>query len=110
VSYVATTPKPRLVNLEFIPQGQEPFSIGRYTHKSIRYVVNVKIGGLAGAVATLLGKKPPSIQAWVLAKDAPALVRWDGPLNTDGPVWRLELAIPAVWPETKGAPQKPDGH
>jgi hypothetical protein len=110
VSYVATTPKPRLVNLEFIPQGQEPFSIGRYTHKSIRYVVNVKIGGFAGAVATLLGKKPPSIQAWVLAKDAPALVRWDGPLNTDGPVWRLELAIPAVWPETKGAQQKPDGH
>jgi hypothetical protein len=102
VSYVATTPKPRLVNLEFIPQGQERFSIGRSTHKAIRYSVNIKIGGLAGAVATLLGKKPPNIQAWVLANDAPASVRWDGPLNTDGPVWRMELAIPAVWPDTKG--------
>jgi hypothetical protein len=110
VSYVATTPKPRLVNLEFIPQGQETFSIGRYTHKAIRYAVNVKIGGFAGAVATLFGKKPPNIQAWVLAKDAPALVRWDGPLNSDGPVWQIELAVPAVWPETKGAPRQANGY
>jgi hypothetical protein len=110
VSYVAATPKPRLVNLEFIPQGQEPFSIGRLTHKAIRYVVKIKIGGLAGAAAALLGKKPPNIQAWVLAKDAPALLRWDGPLNTDGPVWRMELAIPAVWPDTKDVPETPDGH
>src|ERR1700681_591850 len=28
VSYVAASPKPRLVNLEIIPQGQEPFSVG----------------------------------------------------------------------------------
>jgi hypothetical protein len=111
VSYVATTPKPRLVNIEFIPQGQEAFSIGRSTHKAIRYAVTVKIGGFAGAVATILGKKPPNIQAWVLAKDAPALVRWDGPLNSDGPVWRMELAIPAVWPDTKGVlRQKSNGH
>jgi hypothetical protein len=111
VSYLATTPKPRLINLEFVPQGQEPFSIGRSTHKAIRYAVNVKIGGFAGAVAKILGKKPPNIQAWVLAKDAPALVRWDGPLSTDGPVWRMELAIPAVWPATKGVPrQKGNGH
>jgi hypothetical protein len=57
------------------------------------------------------GKKPPNIRAWVLAKDAPALVRWDGPLNTDGPVWRMELAIPAVWPDTTGVPrQKSNRH
>ena len=57
------------------------------------------------------GKKPPNLRAWVLAKDAPALVRWDGPLNTDGPVWRMELAIPAVWPDTKGVRrQKSNDH
>jgi hypothetical protein len=111
VSYVATTPKPRIVNLEFIPQGQESFSIGRSTHEAIRYAVNVKIGGFAGAVATILGKKPPNIRAWVLAKYAPALVRWDGPLSTDGPIWRMELAIPAVWPDTTGvARQKGSAH
>ena len=75
VSYVAATPKPRLVNLEVIPEGQEPFSIGRYTHKAMRYAVKVKIGGLAGAITSLLGKQPPNIQVWILANDAPALIR-----------------------------------
>jgi len=62
VSYVVATPKPRLVNLEVIPQGQEPFSIGRHTHRAMRYVVKVKIGGVAGAIASLLGKQPPNNQ------------------------------------------------
>src|SRR5258708_37913523 len=59
VSYVAATPKPRLVCLNIIPQNQVPFSIGNYTHKAIRYLVTVKIGGLAGLIAPLVGKKPP---------------------------------------------------
>jgi hypothetical protein len=66
-----------------------------------------------GILATLVswGKKPPNIRACVLAKDAPALVRWDGPLDTDGSVWRMELAIPAVWPDTKDVRrQKSNGH
>lgn len=98
VSYVAATPNPRLIHLEIIPQSQETFSIGNYNHKALRYVVKVKIGGLAGLVAPLVGKKLPQIQAWVLAEGAPAFVRFDGPLYSDGPSWRMELAIPAAWP------------
>src|ERR1700730_14879547 len=75
VSYVAATPKPRLVSLEIIPQGQKPFSIGSYSHKAIHYVVKVKIGGVAGLVAHLLGKQPPDTQAWVLGDGALAFVR-----------------------------------
>jgi hypothetical protein len=103
VSYVAATPKPRLVNLEIIPQGEEPFSIGSYSHKAIRYVVKVKIGGVAGFIAPLLRKKPLDTQVWVLADDAPAFVRSDGPFYGDGPVCRMELAIPAVWPDNTAA-------
>jgi hypothetical protein len=103
VSYVAATPKPRIVHLEVIPQGQEPFSIGSYSHKAIHYVVKVKIGGIAGVVAHLAGKQPPDIQAWVLGDEAPAFVRSDGPLYGDGPVWRMELAVPAVWPDSTAA-------
>jgi hypothetical protein len=103
VSYVAATPKPRLVSLEIIPQGQKPFSIGSYSHKAIHYVMKVKIGGVAGLVAHLLGKQPPDTQAWVLGDDAPAFVRSDGPLYGDGPIWRMELAIPAVWPDSTAA-------
>jgi hypothetical protein len=103
VSYVAATPKPRLVNLEIIPQDRQPFSIGSYSHKAIHYVVKVKIGGLAGLVAPLVGKQPPDIQAWVLGDEAPAFVRSDGPLFGDGPIWRMELAVPAVWPDSTAA-------
>jgi hypothetical protein len=103
VSYVATTPKPRLVHLEIIPQGEEPFSIGSFSHKAIHYVVKVKIGGLAGLLAPLVGKQPPDTQAWMLGDDAPAFVRSDGPWYGDGPIWRMELAIPAVWPDSTSA-------
>ena len=103
VSYVAATPKPRIVHLEVTPQGQEPFSIGSYNHKAIHYVVKVKIGGVAGVVAALLGKQPPDIQAWVLGDDAPAFVRSDGPLYGDGRIWRMELAVPAVLPDSTAA-------
>ena len=103
VSYVAATPKPRLVNLEIIPQGQKPFSIGSYSHKAIHYVVKVKIGGVAGWLAHVMGKQPPDTQAWVLSDDAPAFVRSDGPLYGDGPIWRMELAVPAVWPDSSAA-------
>jgi hypothetical protein len=58
VSYVAGMPKPRLVHLEIIPQQQESFSIGSHGHKAIRYAVKVKIGGVAGLIAPLMGKQP----------------------------------------------------
>src|ERR1700693_3057517 len=35
VSYVAATPKPRLIHLEISPQRQESFSIGSYSHKAL---------------------------------------------------------------------------
>jgi len=99
VSYVAATPKPRLVHLEIIPQGRVPFSIGSYTHKAFRYMVKVKISGTAGLIARLVGKQTPNLQAWVLAESAPAFVRFDGPLYSGGPTWRMEVAIPAAWPD-----------
>jgi hypothetical protein len=100
VSYVAAAPKPRVVNLEITPQGQRPFSIGRLKHKALLYSIKVKIGGATGVVASILGKKPPDSQAWVLAGDAPAFARSDGPLFGDANIFRMEVAIPAVWPDS----------
>jgi len=100
VPYVATTPKPRLVNLEIIPQGHKPFSIGSHNHKALLYSIKVKIGGITGVIASLMGKKPPDTQAWVLTGEAPAFARADGPLFGDGPIFRMEVAIPAIWPDS----------
>ena len=92
VSLVATTPAPQLVKLAILPQGEEPFSIGRFEHKARHYVVRVEIGGVKGWLAHLLGKQPPDIHAWVLEGEAPAFVKLEGPLYTGGPIWRIQLA------------------
>src|SRR5205814_5629139 len=38
VSMVAATPKPRVVKLLIVPQGQEPFSVGKLQHKATHYI------------------------------------------------------------------------
>src|SRR5437870_3234465 len=43
VSMVATTPKPQVVKLSIFPQGEEPFSIGSFSHKAMHYVAKVEI-------------------------------------------------------------------
>jgi hypothetical protein len=100
VSYVAATPKPRLVKLEMIQQGLKPFSIGSQSHKALLYSIKVNIGGLTGAIVSLMGKRPPDTQAWVLTGEAPAFARADGPLFGEGAIFRMEVAFPAVWPDS----------
>src|SRR5439155_23687673 len=76
VSLVATTPKPRVVKLEILPEGERAIASGSTKHKTVRYVVKVKIGGVAGLMARLLGKQPPDTHVWVLTGDAPLSSNW----------------------------------
>jgi len=96
VPMVATTPKARLVNLAITREGLEPFSAGDAKHKATHFLVKVQIGGAAGLIAPLLGKKPPDIHVWILDGDAPVFVKSEGPLFYGGPIWRIELVSP-VW-------------
>lgn len=97
VSLVAATPKPQLVKLEASPEGEDTFSIGGLKLRATRYVVKVKIGGVAGLVAPLLDKQPPDSHVWVLGGESPSFVKAEAPLFLGGPVWRIELASPS-WP------------
>ena len=92
VSMVATTPKPRLVKLAILPQGEEPFTIGGFSHKAMHFVVKVEIGGLTGFLARLMGKQPADTHIWVLGGEAPAFVKAEGPFYVGGPIWRIQLA------------------
>ncbi len=97
VSMLAATPKPRLVKLAVTPQSEEPFSVGGSRRTAMHYVLKVEIGGVAGAIAPLLGKQPPDIHVWILGAEAPAFVKSESPLYLGGPIWRVELVSP-VWP------------
>jgi hypothetical protein len=100
LSYVAATPKPRLVKLAIAPQGEEAFSVGGARHKAVRFVVRVELGGLTGVMAKLLGKQPQDTHVWVLGGKAPAFVKSEGPFYQGGPIWRIELASP-VWQQSQ---------
>jgi hypothetical protein len=54
-------------------------------------VVKVKIGGIAGLVAPLVGKQPPDLHVWIKGGEVPAFVKFEGPIYNGGPVWRVEL-------------------
>ncbi|MCU1261749.1 MAG: hypothetical protein JWO80_4634 [Bryobacterales bacterium] len=100
VSYVAATPKPRLVKLAITPQGEETFWVAGARHRAMRYALKVELGGLTGVVAPFLGKQPEDIHVWILGGKAPAFVRMEGQLYQGGPVWTIELTSP-VWPRSQ---------
>jgi hypothetical protein len=103
MSIVAATPKPRLVKLAITAQGEEPFAVGGSRRTAMHYVLKVQIGGVSGMIAPLLGKQPPDIHVWILTGEAPAFVKSESQLYSDGPIWRIELASP-VWPQASLAP------
>jgi hypothetical protein len=97
VSLVAATPKPRLVKLEVSAEGEDTLSIGSLNLKATRYVVKVKIGGVAGMVAPLLDQQPPDSHVWIVGGEVPSLVKAEAPLFLGGPILRIEATSPR-WP------------
>ena len=97
LSYVAATPKPRLVKLTVSAAAPDRFSTGQHGWRAAHYVLKAEIGGLSGLVAPLIGKQPPDSHVWILGGDAPAFVKAEQTLYVGGPVWRIELTSPA-WP------------
>jgi len=97
LSFVAATPKPRLVKLAVSVAGQDRFSTGRMARTATHYVLKVEIGGLSGVLAPLVGKQPPDSHVWILGGEAPTFVKSEQPLYLGGPLWRIEVMSPA-WP------------
>jgi hypothetical protein len=102
LSYVAATPKPRLVKLEVSTAGQERFTTGDIRRAATHYVLKVDIGGFSGLVAPLVGKQPPDSHVWVMGGEAPTFVKAEQALYLGGPVWRIELVSPTWASQHKG--------
>jgi hypothetical protein len=100
LSFVAATPKPRLVKLKMSVADTAAFSIAGSPRKAVHYVLKVDIGGVAGLVAPLVGKQPEDSHVWILQGEAPAFVRSQAPMFNGGPLWQTDLVSP-VWPRTR---------
>jgi hypothetical protein len=100
MSYVAATPKPRLVKLSIVPQGEETFWVAGAGVKAVRFTIKAELGGITGLIAPLLGKQPADINVWVAGGEAPTFVKLEGPLYLGGPIWRIQLTSP-VWRQSQ---------
>lgn len=97
LSMVVTTPKPRLVKLVITHVGEDRYSLAGRAGKAIHYEIKIDLGGVAGVVAPLIGKKPPNIEMWTIGGAATVFAREVGPLYAEGPMVTIQLASPS-WP------------
>jgi hypothetical protein len=108
LSYLAATPKPRLINLSVQPEGEDIFSSGGRPNKALKFKIHVEIGGIAGIIAPMIGKEPPDSHVWISAGSVPAFIKSEAPLYIGGPVLRTELVSP-VWPRTPKSEREGQG-
>jgi hypothetical protein len=102
---VVATPKPRIVKLVISPQGNEPFTLAGSGREAIHYLVKIDLGGIAAAVAPIIGKQPPDMHIWILGGDAPVFVKSESLSYSGGPIWRTEQVAP-VWPRSVASDAK----
>jgi len=94
VHYVAFTPEPRIIELALTPAGEQKVTVGDLTKHAVHYVMKPKLGMWLKFFATIVGRVPPDLHAWILTDDVPAFVGFEGALGGLGPVWRIEVVSP----------------
>jgi hypothetical protein len=97
VQTAAFLPKPRLLKTILAPEGEDRVLIAGESRKVTRYLVKMEIGGLTGAMASLVGKVPPDLRYWLVPGEVPAFARFEGAMFLNGPVFRLEQTT-IDWP------------
>jgi hypothetical protein len=100
VHMVAFTPKPWLVKMLIFPDGNEAVQVGDSERRATRFTVKPDLGWWK-LFASLLGKEVPNYYFWILGGEAPAFLKFQGPLQPEGPVFIIELSSPR-WPVLRG--------
>ncbi len=98
VRYLAFTPEPTLINLELLPEADEPVRVGDLVKYATRYALKPQLNTVVHFFGRLLGRLPNefSYRFWVLNDVVPAFARFEGPLYLMGPAWRIEMVSPRL--------------
>jgi hypothetical protein len=94
IHFVAFTPQPKIIELELVPDGAVSVAVGDLTKSAVHYVMKPRLGLWLKLIATIMGRVPPDLHAWILTDEVPAFVGFEGSFTTPGPVWRIELVSP----------------
>ena len=81
----------RLLRLLISPEGEQPFQKTGQTLKATVFRIHPELGGIIGAIATLLNLQPKDVKVWILEGEKPAVMRVVGQLGGSGPVLSSEL-------------------
>jgi len=86
VQIIAFTPKPRLVKMLLTPAGDDTVMMGETAVPATRFLVKPQLGLFASLLVTDL----PDVKVWILGGEAPAFLKFEGPLFFMGPIWRID--------------------
>jgi hypothetical protein len=86
VQIVAFTPKPRLVKMLLAPAAEDPMKVNDAAVIATRFLMRPQLGVFASLLVTDI----PDMKCWIAGGDAPAFLRFEGPLYFMGPVWRID--------------------
>ena len=86
VQIVSFTPKPRLVKMLLAPAAEDPMKVNDAAVIATRFLMRPQLGLFASLLVTDI----PDMKCWIAGGDAPAFLRFEGPLYFMGPVWRID--------------------
>lgn len=86
VQIAAFTPKPRLVKMLLEPVAAEPVAMGRIHVPATRYHIKPQLGMFASLLVMAL----PDVKTWIANGEAPAFLKFEGPLYFMGPIWQID--------------------
>ena len=86
VQIVAFTPKPRLIKMQLTPGAEDPLRVNDAAVLATRFTVRPQLG----LFASLLIADIPDVKLWIAGGEAPAFLRFEGPLYFMGPIWRID--------------------
>ena len=99
VHMLVFNPEPKLYEVELARVDEE--DTRNTTRKdtkatAVHYSLKPRLGWFTSTLARLIGRTPPDYHFWLIKKDVPAFVRFEGSLYTGGPNWRIEQVSPRV--------------
>lgn len=99
VHMLVFNPEPKLYEVELFRVDEE--DTRNTTRKdtkatAVHYSLKPRLGWFTSALARLLGRTSPDYHFWLIKKDAPAFVRFEGSLYAGGPSWRIEQVSPRI--------------
>jgi hypothetical protein len=86
VQIIAFTPKPRLVKMLLKPTTEDTMTVNDTAVMTTRFLVRPQLGLFASLLITDI----PDVKCWIAGGEAPAFLRFEGPLYFMGPIWRID--------------------